>query len=444
VLAALLLTISAPVTLDVQWDRTLARTNRFSFGLNTFVSFNPETATDLRYAELLREMRPGLLRLHHAAMAGDSRKDANGWIDYASRRWDEPKILRAMNRPWPKDCELLMNIPNWPTWMDANRDGFLDADQEAPYARLCADLVRIVNRGPRRVRYWEPTNERDMPYFVDFRTDGGRGPLKDPAKPARTADLARIYNLCVLEMKRVDPRILVGGPAVARPDLLEFVREFAKLTRHNLDFFSYHAYASGSREDTDAHIYDRALAFGPIAKGVRDTVRQATGRKIPLFLDEYNVSWTWETHDPRMTDNKGAVFDTLAAFSSVTSGADATTAWNDRDGVYGKIAPDNRMRAPGANLSLLNRYAVGRLVKATSSKPNQILGFGCIGKAGRTVWIVNRSPEERSVKLVGVRPQRLTLHRNSAEGWEQHLRDIGKDGTLPVPAHSVTTLVLRR
>ena len=79
---------------------------------------------------------------------------------------------RRSRRHWPGSrpgTTLLINVPNWPDWMDADHDGFLDADQTDAYARLCADLVRIVNGDlKKRVVYWEVTNERDELYFVNF------------------------------------------------------------------------------------------------------------------------------------------------------------------------------------------------------------------------------------------------------------------------------------
>ena len=60
-------------------------------------------------------------------------------------------------------------------------------------------------------------------------------------------ELARIYVQCADAMKAVDPTIQVGGPATERPDLAMFAERFARVAGPRLDFFSYHAYASGRR-----------------------------------------------------------------------------------------------------------------------------------------------------------------------------------------------------
>ena len=79
---------------------------------------------------------------------------------------------------------------------------------------------------------------------------------------------------------------------------------------------------------------------------------QSPTRHIPLHLNEYTISWTWQTQDERMKNYKGA-----------------TCAWNERDGVYGKMDGDCNL-LPSANVfHLLNAYGVGNIHVDFSERP---------------------------------------------------------------------------
>ena len=389
---ALPMTAPETVTVQVNWNRVLTKTTPLHFGLNVFHSFDPASATNKTYQQNMAFMRPGLIRLHNWSMMNDSRRDANGWMDAEKKRWDAEKIKKALTGAYAYGPAILLNIPGWPDWMAA-KDGTLAPEHRADFARLCAELVQIVNRdGKRGVRYWEITNERDGLYYQEFHSSGGTGPLKDAAKPDKTEELAAIFNECAVAMKRVDPTILTGGPAVARPDFSDFITRFARATSPNLDFFSYHAYASGSRADSDAAVFDRSKAYGEFAARIKQALKTSGAKRpVPLFLDEYNISWTWETRDPRMTDAKSAVFDLLVISASVRGGADGTAAWNEKDGIYGKTGDDDKRRPSAQNFHWLNLYGVGGVAWAESSAENVVTAFAVKGTSGRAVWLVNRS-----------------------------------------------------
>ena len=425
----------------VDWSHVLASASPAAYGLNAFQGFDPAVTGSPAYQRTLRLMAPGLLRLHNGGSMSDSATTA-GWIDTRHQNWDRAKIKAAL-AGFPPGAALLVNIPGWPDWMDRNKDGFLDADQTEAYARLCADLVRVVGRDcGRGGLYWEVTNEQDGRYFVDRHTAGGWGALKDPAQPDRVEELAGIYVRCAAAMKAADPSIHVGGPALARADLTPFVRRFVRAAGAHLDFFSFHAYASGSASDTDAIVFDRAQGFGGVTQSVAEAVQaEAGGRAIPLFLDEYNISWTWETRDPRMTDIKGAVFDALAATAALAHGAAATLAWNECDGIYGKMDNDYRPRPAATLFHWLNADMVGTLVSAVSAEPGSVGACAVQTKSGRkSLLLINRSPLARRVVLRGWSAGQATQRQLSAEG-ETRKNTAGRDFVLP--AVSVTLFTAR-
>ena len=444
---SLLMTAAQAVTVRVDWSRVLAKATPLHYGLNAFQGFDPASATDKVYQQNMAFMQPGLIRLHNWSMMNDSRKDASGWIDAANQRWDAAKIKRATANLPASGATVLLNIPGWPDWMAA-KDGTLAPAHRADYAKFCAELVKIVNRDNKRgVRFWEITNEQDGRYYQDFHADGGKGPLKDPAKPDRTEELAVIYNDCAKAMKQTDPTILTGGPAAARPDFTDFLTRFARATKLNLDFFTYHAYASGSREDSDEAVFDRAKVYQDFAARISGLLKAVSPtRHIPAFLDEYNISWTWETRDPRMTNNKSAVFDALVIAACVRGGADGAAAWNEEDGIYGKTDGDNKLRPAATLFHWFYQYGSGDCVAAESDAEQAVVAFAVRGAKGRALWLVNRSELIQPVQTVfsgAVRQKnsvkRFVLAGNGVSDGE--LSDSSADSKTLCPPNSVTLLV---
>ncbi len=430
---------SGPVTVRVDWAATKGTATRSSFGLNGFTAFDPKNAASPEYRQNMAYMNPGLVRYHSAEMVKDSSRP-NGWLDHKAKKWDAAKIRRALDAWMPEAGGALLTIPWWPEWMDKDKDRLLDADEYDRFAALCADLVRIVNVDLKKnVRYWEATNERDGPYWVD------RAKKKEPD---RLDELVTIYNRCAAAMKRVDPTIKVGGPAAARSDLTPYLRRFVKGARQNLDFFSYHIYASGSAQEPDQSVYDKTERIGAYTKAIVAMLQEESpDRPIPAHLNEYNISWDWRLRDKRMTSHKGAVFDALALVAAVSNGAAATNAWNERDGVYGKMGTDYALR-PGAHVfHLFNRYLVGDVAPSSSSDDGRIVVWAVknASKGQKAFVVINRSNAALPVTcdFAGWRPEAgLARHEVSARGYTTSALS-GKTlaaGGLTVPEHSVTVV----
>ena len=437
----------SPVTVSVDWSRVIAHAGPLAYGLNGFAGFDPANASDAAYNANMAYMRPGLVRLHNWGMMEDSQKSPSGWIDYGNQAWDAAKIKRDLAVIYPYHPALMINIPGWPSWMTHNPGGFLDDDQKDAYARFCASLVHLVNKDiGRHVAYWEVTNEQDGRYDKDFHADNGNGPLKDPTQPDRVPELADIFSRCAVAMKRVDPTIHVGGPAAQNPWNLDFDRRFVRAALPHLDFFSYHAYASGSKDDPDAAIFRAPDGWATLTRSLVGLLHtESLRRHIPAIFDEYNISWTWETRDPRMTNAKGAVFDALAVVFALTSGAEATAAWNDKDGVYGKTDGADQRR-PGADaFHLFNQFLIGDVVQAVSADSHAVVAFAVHGSGRHSVLLINRSDSARTVALRmvgwGRQPAAFTRHEISADGDTQERAGMNElRSGLRVPEYSLTVL----
>jgi len=427
------------VKVTVSWGRPVARTTERSFGINLFSAFDPGVSADPGYRESLAFMGPGLVRFHSMEMMRDC-ATPEGWLDTGARKWDAEKIGRTL--AWiPPGSESIMNIPGWPDWMDADGDGFLDRDRYDEFAAFCSSLVRIVNGDLKRgIRYWEITNEKDAVYWS--------GPA-ERHEPDRVRDLAEIYNACAAAMKAVDPGIATGGPAAARGDLLAPLRRFALAVMPNLDFFTFHAYAGGDRMDSDRSVYERADGLGWMAgEAVRMLQAESPSRRIPVFLDEFNIR---ETLDSRMAGSKGAVFDFIVLAGCARAGCDSALSWNERGGIHGKTSPRGELRPGASVLRLFNRHMVGDAVDTQSANPGRVsaLAVSSDARGERAVVAANRTGASVLVRFdfLGWQPvsggfSRHEITDTGCRESEITFRELSADG-LVVPAHSVAFLVAK-
>ena len=443
------------IAVNVDWNAVKQETNslKLEFGLNATAGFRSENLNDAAYSSHMAYMKPGIVRFHNVSNLEDS-KSPDGLIDTANKSWDVNKIKSALtsslNMFGNNQPERMMSIPTWPTWMDANKDGFLDPDQYDNYAKLCADFVKIVNIDNHfNVKYWELTNEEDAQYFTQFHEYGGWGALIDPTKPDRIDEIITIYNKVAVAMKQVDPTILTGGPSTARADLQPFYIPFIKGTLDNLDFFSYHFYATGDGYTSDAEVYNVANVIADYTKSMVQALNEASPNKhIPVMLDEFNINYEWSSYDPRMTNNKGAVFDALLIVKAIESGADATMAWNEKDDIYGKTSSQDELR-PGAHLFyLMNNFLIGLQATTTTSDDNAVVPFAVISSdaSHKNVMLINRSNSSKQIKtnFNGWMPAQTSIdkYQISSLGFTSETTNWNSvsNGDLVLPENSVTLL----
>lgn len=444
--------IKDSITTTVDWNSGKESNTSLGYGLNAFQGFRPESFNNAAYSDNMSMMNPGLIRFHNSSALQDS-STPDGLIDTAHQTWDANKIKSALAASFSSfgqnQPQRMINIPTWPDWMDADRDGFLDRNQFDNYAQLCADFVKIVNKDAQfNVKYWEVTNEKDDRYFTQFHDNGGWGGLKNSAKPDRLDELITIYNKAAVAMKRVDPTISVGGPGIARPDLQPFYVPFIKGTVNNLDFFTYHFYATGSAATADQDVFNATRAIGDYTNTIVQALKTASpNRTIPAMLGEYNISWTWETRDPRMTNYKGVIFDALSMVRALSNGAAATLTWNEKDGIYGKMDDQNNLRLGGKFLQLLNQSMIGDRIPTTTSNESAITTFAVSNSAlgYKSYLIINQSSDPQQIQLnfTGWKPPQPTLdtYTVSSSGYtEKTVNWSSISNGIVVPSDSVILL----
>lgn len=426
------------VRILADWDTVRYQTTARLFSVAGFQAGNPEVVSKPAYQKGLEYMGIGSLRYHTAESLGDVAETPNGWLDVANQRWAADRIQAAL-RGWnPPEVQKSINIIGWPGWMDQDKNGYLDDDQKDAFANFCAEMVRLVNaEGKLGVPYFEITNERDGLYWIDPQREG---------KPLRIEELADIYLRAARAMKKVDPSIKTGGPAAQRPDRNEPLLAWAKAVLPELDFLSVHMYASGDPKDPDIHIWDRTEAMGRATRQLRTALDELSpDRHIELHVNEYNISWTWKTRDVRMTNEIGGVFDALAMVEMAEGGADVIQAWNECDGIYGKMDNEYRLR-PGAHvLHLFNRFLVGDVIASTSASKRQVVPFAVRGESGDSLLLINRTDQTRTVALKNAIPQipngKIRQFRVDADGFNSDGIPLASwPSTLDLPPASVTLL----
>jgi xylan 1,4-beta-xylosidase len=388
-------------------------------------------------------MRPAIVRNHNWEMLKDS-SSARGWFKNpttSSYAWDRSKIDKALNggSKLAFGQVTMVNIPMWPAYLGQPVSGKssdhwrLRTDAYDDFAKFCAELVKIVNKEQgRNVRYFEVLNEREGLYKDD------------------PAELAEIYKLAAREMRKVDPSIKIGGPALADP-WNKAADPFIKAAIDELDFVSYHTYTQwdlrpDKRKSTQS-LLNSAAGLGYASARIRGIVAKYTTRKVELFHNEYNLSVASESFaDPRLTNIVSAVFDALAMGSIASSSATGAMAWNECDGWYGKLGPGGTRR-PAANVfHLYNSHMTGDVMTTLSSAPAEVTPFAVRSGQRRALALVNRNEaSSREVKVAatgGFDGGNVKVYRVTASGLAQAEVNAGELASgYALPPLSVTVLV---
>ena len=373
-------------TVHINWDRPLEEISPFIYGMGSPAAFFEDRVSHPSWRPLIDYMAPRLLRLHSSAQVKKS------WMFTGDEDWNYETIRRTlMAGAVPERTVRMINIYRWPDQWDADQDGRLDPENIDRFAKWCADLVHFVNiELGLAIPYWEVTNERDFAYWRKV------APGNEPDVVA----LADIYNRAAKAMRKVDPTIILGGPAACSPTPPAPLIEFAKLTRDELDFLSFHAYASGNPEDGDQLIYDKGLKIAESAGQVAELLKQAIpDKEIEVHLNEWNISFSWKTPEPRMRNHKGAVYDALSLIAfAQTPGLTAANAWNDTEYTYGKSDGKGGLRSGAHIFHYFNAHLQGTRAFSTSSCPEKVVAFGVINNElkERAFVLVNRSNAEQT------------------------------------------------
>jgi Glycosyl hydrolases family 39 len=373
------------IKVQVDWEKTISQTTPFMFGTNGAEIAYPEAATDTVLKKRFTDTGIRLVRVH-----GDL---LGKWTNPSKKSWDSAKLKAAYDAFSPNPPAIIQNIPGWPSWMAQDKDGLLAPSEYDRYAAFCAELVEILNlQQKRKIVYWEPLNEQDNRY----------------KKAGKLDELWKIYNKTAEAMKAKDSSIKVGGPALTYDDA-GTLASFLKASARNVDFVSWHRYATGDTNASNDELMSIASGFGDQVKTFRRiTTQYIPSRKVPLLLGEYNINYAWDSGEQRQNSYIGAVWFASVLKSLADAGIDMATSWHLKDGIYGMIGPDNSLRPAASVFTWANQYLVGSVAEGTSSLP------------AVEVMAVRQKDQSRSLLLInkGAKPTALTIKTTDKIPWE--------------------------
>lgn len=300
------------------------------------------------FDSLITPLTNGLIRIHHAALA-------DRWSDPTTRRWNPEKIRAAITSiPAYKTAPILLSIPSWPSWMYSG--DALPAESYDEFSALCIDLVRILRTDLGcSLTHLELLNEKEHNY------------LNVKNLPELWRLLARLFQ----DLHAAYPDLRLGGPALTWPNP-EWVTPFLSTCGPHIHFLSWHNYATGSRDTpTDTILTEKVDAIASMAETAIDLTRKLSpDHPLETFLTEYNISWTWETRDPRMTTSIGALFDARVVKAVAQKGITGAFVWHLKDNIYGLADGKNTARPAWHLFRLAQQHLLGDLLPSTSSHPD--------------------------------------------------------------------------
>jgi hypothetical protein len=169
----------------------------------------------------------------------------------------------------------------------------------------------------------------------------------------------------------------------------------------DMDFVSYHGYQGGATSGTsDATLYDWAAGLGGGMKQLRTMLNaQSPNKYIPIFFDEYNLSWDWNVVDQRTTSNKGGVFSALVMVTTVDNGADVSNRWNESEPAFAFMTSAGAPYTVAHVYFLFNHLCYGSQVTSTTSDAKSVVAFSVKNTGRHTVVLINRSASQQTANV---------------------------------------------
>ncbi len=375
-----------PVTVDVKvdWNKIVGTMSPLMWGVCDTQIMSLDEAKDRGFNDYLKSLHRPLIRIHGAEQVN--------WVDAAKKNWD-PKAVKACfdAADGYKDAVLMITFSMSPDGIKRTPwGGFATPGDEERLVRFAARLVRIMrDTVKRKVDYWEFYNEQD----------GWNGKEGAWDKYGKTPELWQWINKFALAIKKEDPSAKVGAAAFTLPRP-EWIRGLVTQCGKNLDFISWHNYATG-----DAYASNE-FVFGMIDE-IENTNREAVGiirkydpnGRLKIFLSEYNINWYWQIDDPRMRKSFGAVFDACLLKREALVGVDGAAIWHAKNWLYGLIGRENPAKSVKSNeinpsgylYQLGIPYLVGRIVDTKISNGKSVECLPIIAKNGKSVLLINRT-----------------------------------------------------
>jgi xylan 1,4-beta-xylosidase len=270
--------------------------------------------------------------------------------------------------------------------------------------------------------YFEVWNEPNLDFWVG-----------DP----KESTYYELYDRAALAVKRVSPRLRIGGPATAQAAWADRFLAHCKAKNIPVDFASTHVYGNDKAEDvfgTHENIPRTQMVCRAVKK-VHDQIAASPYPKIPLIWSEFNADYS---NQPQVTDSAFMgpwLADTIRQCDGLV---DSMSYWTFSDvfeeqgvvktpfyGGFGLLAEDSIPKASFNDFAMLHQLGDTRMdVKSDSALVTRRKD----GSLAIAVWNLFLPEELGSPKTVTLRFKGLSPARTA------RVTIVDKDHGSPLPA----------
>lgn len=409
------------IAASIDWSKSAGVLAPELWGINEQQILDPKNAGDAVYQKLLGELKPPLLRIHQADLVSQ-------WTNEKNQDWDVEKIQAAFkNSTGYGDAKIMLCISELPSWIANGHPAEMSEGDEDAFAAFCARLVKIMRDDvKRKIDYWEISNEWD----------------NSMEKAGRLENYWRIYNKCAAEMRVVDPKAKLGGPAFTWAKPL-WVNGFLE-NCPDAQFISWHNYATGDLYDTNQKVFAQVNDnVGSLASGVLAALKKHN-RKLETFLTETNVKYTWDPYERRHQNAVGSVFHALVVQKMASLGVSGVTLWTQKGTAYGSIIDGENKTFPSYNLYRWgSEYLSGKMARAVSGDHSKLEIIAVTRADGnRAVVLLNKTNHALTLPASGVLlPAVKAVQTIDTSGYKANVAITANE--LSLPGFSLTLLSSR-
>lgn len=305
-----------------------------------------------------------------------------------------------------------------------------------------AELVRYANiEKEYDIQYWAIGNDPNL--FEDYSVE----------------QLNIEWRAIAEAMLEVDPDILLLGPEISQypptPDdyhapLREWVRSFVEANGDLVDIVTIHRYPfpQGQATTTIEDLRRNTVEWDTIIPDVREIVREAAGRDIPIGVTEFNSHWS----------NTGGGEATMASFynaiwmgdvlgrmikNDVEIGAMFTFATSGGQGDWGLIAGLD-VRPMYYTYQIFQRFGT-TLVESEHSDPDTPIYAALHEDGSLRVIVINLAPDEKTktLEIAGFTASGdAEVWRFDAETKGEMIGTEAVGDTITLPGQSITLYIL--
>ncbi len=370
--------IENPVYPIISWNNIIGRLTADHWGVN---DGTPGTSSvNTKMANFYNRLKPGVLRLHHKGYV-------EKWVDVATKTWNREKIKSDLDNA--KDTykhagRIMLTLDDVPSFISTSLP--LTETQENALAAFFGQLPLVLKELGYYIDMYEFLNEKEKYYENDY------------------ASYWRMLNKIAIALKTSDPTVKCGGPAVSWPTSAVY-KGFIDNCADNMDFISFHLYARGPGIYTDDDLFTGGHAYRNQANNAGAVVNYLNQKNIThleVFLNEFNVQYSWTPYEPAHHNYLGASWMACFVKSVALKGVSGLNVWNTEDSAYGL----NYNSAP-ANLYLMSKKYLRGSVVSSVDDLNRVEMIPVISNNGsRSVLFINRMGDKTTVvnakNLLGV------------------------------------------